>query len=336
MLKSRVLGIIATVGIFVSLTACTIVLTGEDTWLCQDGAWVKHGNPSALQPTEECKKDDAQPQNPTQTPNQAQDQTPNPTPANDLQDLIKVTTPEANALIKSPLEIVGEARGPWYFEGVFPVKLLDGNENIIAEGQATAQDEWMTENFVPFKATLTFRTPTTETGTLVLSRDNPSALPENDASISIPIKFDRTTSPAGTGSITSPATETLTVKAFFGNTKIDPNVRFCERTYAVTRTIPKTKSVAREAILELLKGVSATEKAKGFVTQLNEGIQIQKLVIKNGVASIDFNQALQEKVGGSCRVATIRSQITQTLKQFSSVQSVIISIDGESETILQP
>jgi len=26
----------------------------EDTWLCQDGQWVKHGNPSAPMPTEPC------------------------------------------------------------------------------------------------------------------------------------------------------------------------------------------------------------------------------------------------------------------------------------------
>ncbi|MFA5127152.1 MAG: hypothetical protein WC465_04135 [Patescibacteria group bacterium] len=26
----------------------------EDTWLCQDGQWVKHGNPSAVMPTTPC------------------------------------------------------------------------------------------------------------------------------------------------------------------------------------------------------------------------------------------------------------------------------------------
>jgi len=45
---------------------------------------------------------------------------------------------------------------------------------------------------------------------------------------------------------------------------------------------------------------------------------------------------LEEAVGGSCRVTAIRSQIEQTLKQFSTVQSVIISIDNRTEDILQP
>jgi len=29
-------------------------LTPEDTWLCKDGTWVKHGNPSAPMPEKSC------------------------------------------------------------------------------------------------------------------------------------------------------------------------------------------------------------------------------------------------------------------------------------------
>ena len=32
--------------------------TPEDTWICQDGAWVKHGNPSFPQPTGTCTEGD--------------------------------------------------------------------------------------------------------------------------------------------------------------------------------------------------------------------------------------------------------------------------------------
>jgi hypothetical protein len=34
------------------------VFTPEDTWLCKDGVWVKHGQPSAPEPTLECRKID--------------------------------------------------------------------------------------------------------------------------------------------------------------------------------------------------------------------------------------------------------------------------------------
>src|SRR4030042_2090724 len=30
------------------------LLTDEDTWLCQDGQWIKHGQPSAAMPTQPC------------------------------------------------------------------------------------------------------------------------------------------------------------------------------------------------------------------------------------------------------------------------------------------
>lgn len=31
------------------------VFSGEDSWICQDGNWIKHGNPSFSAPTTECK-----------------------------------------------------------------------------------------------------------------------------------------------------------------------------------------------------------------------------------------------------------------------------------------
>jgi len=30
------------------------LLSGEDNWICQNGEWVKHGNPSAQKPTTPC------------------------------------------------------------------------------------------------------------------------------------------------------------------------------------------------------------------------------------------------------------------------------------------
>lgn len=29
--------------------------SGEDNWICKDGQWIKHGNPSSSQPMGECK-----------------------------------------------------------------------------------------------------------------------------------------------------------------------------------------------------------------------------------------------------------------------------------------
>jgi len=104
-------------------------------------------------------------------------------------DLIKIISPQPNAIIESPLAIRGEARGFWYFEASFPVKLLGANGRELAVKPIQARGEWMTESFVPFEAELIFTAPTGECGELVLERDNPSGLPENAAEVRIPVCF---------------------------------------------------------------------------------------------------------------------------------------------------
>ncbi len=107
-------------------------------------------------------------------------------------DLIRLSTPRPNETIKSPLQISGVARGGWFFEGSFPIFLVDWDGLIIAESFATAQGEWMTENFVPFTATLEFKTPIYKNnGSLILKKDNPSGLPEHDDALEIPIFFSQ-------------------------------------------------------------------------------------------------------------------------------------------------
>lgn len=127
-----------------------------------------------------------------------------------------------------------------------------------------------------------------------------------------------------------------TVKVFFNNTIFDPDLMDCSKVYSVNRSVGNTSAVARAALEELLKGVSASESTLGYVSNINSGVKIQKLTIQNGLAKVDFSSQLEEQVGGSCRTAAIISQIKSTLKQFSTVQTVVISIDGRTEDILQP
>lgn len=102
---------------------------------------------------------------------------------------IQVTSLSTNQVVSSPLTIAGTARGPWYFEGSFPVTLLDGNGKIIAQAPAKATSDWMVSTLVPFSVTLTFTKPATATGTLIFKNDNPSGLPQNAKSMSFPVRF---------------------------------------------------------------------------------------------------------------------------------------------------
>lgn len=131
------------------------------------------------------------------------------------------------------------------------------------------------------------------------------------------------------------AGETSVVRVFFGNNALDSNVR-CNRSFPVLRTIEKTKAPGSAAIGALLAGPTEEERAAGYFTSLNSGVALQSLRIASGTAYADFDETLEAGIGGSCRVAAIRSQIEETLRQFPTVENVVLSIDGRTEDILQP
>lgn len=123
----------------------------------------------------------------------------NPNPAPAPQDMgntaekankVFVSNIKPGDTVASPLTVEGEARGTWYFEASFPIELLDANGNRLVMVPAQATDEWMTEDFVPFRVTLEFPAqPAGSIGTLILHKDNPSGLPEHDDNLHFPVKF---------------------------------------------------------------------------------------------------------------------------------------------------
>lgn len=109
----------------------------------------------------------------------------------EMTDLIRVNAPTPNSTVTSPLTITGEARGTWFFEASFPVEMQDEDGNVLGQGYAEATEDWMTEDFVPFTATLTFTIPVGVTeGVLYLRKDNPSGLPERDNEMHFPVQFE--------------------------------------------------------------------------------------------------------------------------------------------------
>lgn len=364
-----IIGIVA-VGTVVGLR----LLSGEDDWICVNGEWKKHGNPSAPKPETGCGEQDDQGliksyegeisetfQNSVKIKTNQEDEivvlvsegtkvlkvdgknfdlsylrrglkvkvvgygAKNNIIAREIEILadpdVIVYTPKANEEVDSPVEITGEAKGYWFFEGVFPAVLVDSSDKEIASGQMKTEGEWMTENYVSFKGEIKYSASATTSAKLVLKKDNPSGLPTNEAKVEIPI--------------TLKPNSMMKVRAYFNNDQLDPEVS-CNKVFPVEREIIKTQAVARAALEELLKGASEEEKSDGYFTNINSGVIIQKLTIENGIVKADFSKRLEEAVGGSCRVIAIRSQITETLKQFSNVKNVIISIDSRTEDILQP
>lgn len=113
---------------------------------------------------------------------------PNPIPdTRPLSDRVSLISPKKNATVSHMLSISGKAPGPWFFEASFPVQVRDAQDVIIGRTVAQARGEWMTPALVEFTATIPIAAGYHGAATLVLLRDNPSGLPENDDSVSIPI-----------------------------------------------------------------------------------------------------------------------------------------------------
>jgi len=105
------------------------------------------------------------------------------------EDLIQVESPQANQMVSSPLLVKGQARGNWFFEASFPIKIIDQNGDLILQSYIMTSEDWMTDQFVTFEKTFEFTAPASGSGFLILEKDNPSGLAEFADELRIPITF---------------------------------------------------------------------------------------------------------------------------------------------------
>jgi len=234
------------------------------------------------------------------------------------------------AEIQSPFTLTGEARG-WFFEGSFPVLLKDEAGNILAETLATANGDWMVEDYVAFTAVFSFDVTTTTMGQLILKKDNPSGLPENDDEMQLSV----TLLPGFATLLPGSASEKRFTDVYFMNHHDDPALLYCDEPTPTTREVVNDDNYIRATLEQLLVGPDFAEKAYGFETAIPTGGHVVSFEIKDKIAYVDFDDVV-EPDGGSCAVTAVRAQIEETLKQFDTIDSVIISINGKTEGIFQP
>lgn len=290
-------------------------ISPEDSWICVDNEWIKHGRPDSPKPTSGCFYDknavgkDSDGKQVEKAEFSKEDEG------------INIFNLQPESKISSPYKFEGEARGTWFFEGSFTVKIIDNRGIDIGQGIATALGEWMTDDFVPFQGTADFLPGNSTEGFVIFMADNPSGLEDGNREMKIPVIFDKTLKQK--------------VKVFFNNPQLDLRGS-CEKTFPVERVIPKTQAVARAALEDLLKGPTELEEKAGYFSSINEGVKILNLTVSNGTARVDFDKTMEEGIGGSCLTAGIQSSVVETLKQFPSVKEVVISVEGQTEGILQP
>ncbi|MFA6189923.1 MAG: Gmad2 immunoglobulin-like domain-containing protein [Candidatus Staskawiczbacteria bacterium] len=237
--------------------------------------------------------------------------------------LIKVSNPLPNQEIQSPIVVRGQARGYWFFEATFPIKLLDENGNVLVQTYAQAQGDWMTENFVPFESVLTFSVNKNQKGTLVLEKDNPSGLAENAKEIRIPVN------------LIADKQQMKAVKLYYYNSNLDRDGTgniLCSRNglVAVNRQIPITNTPIQDTINLLISGnLTSAEKAQGITTEYPlQGFKLTAASLNGSVLTLTFNDPNNKTGGGSCRVGILWFQIEATAKQFAGVSSVKFAPEG--------
>jgi len=100
---------------------------------------------------------------------------------------ITINEPLTSTSLTSPLTISGEVPGTWSFEGDFPIELRNVDGELVTSAPAMIQGDWMTEDYVPFEATLEFSDDELADGALVLIKDNPTGRADLDDRLEIPI-----------------------------------------------------------------------------------------------------------------------------------------------------
>jgi len=230
---------------------------------------------------------------------------------------ISVTAPQPGQTVGFRFTIAGLARA---FENVINYKLTNSSGKVLSQGpiSVNASDTGL---FGPYNSSVVFSDlPGTPTGTLTVLTYSARDGSEQNI-VSIPVKFA--------------SGESTLIKVFMQKYE-DEYLTDCTQVLPLSRRIPKNAAIGKAAIEELLQGPTEEESRQGYKTAINTRVGLNSLTIGDGVARVDFDRRMQEEVGGSCRVGAIRSQIETTLKQFPTVKSVVISVDGNVEEALQP
>ncbi|HOX96788.1 MAG TPA: GerMN domain-containing protein [bacterium] len=228
---------------------------------------------------------------------------------------IKVTQREIIA-DENALHVSGEART---FESIVNFKLFDGNGNLLVE-DSTLANTHVEGVWGRFSAVINFPAPSTVRGTLQVFQYSAVDLQEIDK-IMVPVYFQYN--------------DQMEVKVYFNHNAKAGMPDECSYTQATSRYMTRTTGVARAALTALLQGPTNDEKNNGYFSNIPVGTTLNSIRIENGTAYADFSEELNN-TGGSCAVGGIYASINDTLKQFSTVQNVVISVNGRTEDILQP
>lgn len=115
-----------------------------------------------------------------------------------------------------------------------------------------------------------------------------------------------------------PEIETMTFEVWFARG---------ETLFVTHRTVPFSPRIGSAAVTALLEGPSPAERDAGLSSAVPAGVRLLGLSIDGGIASVDLTDAF-ESGGGSLSMFMRLAQLTYTLTQFRTVDSVVLLLDG--------
>jgi len=279
---------------------------------------------------------------PTSTPS-----SPCPTGPECGEEAILITSPGLGESVSSPVRVAGISDPT--FEQNLVIQAIGEDGSVIGQGTTIIAADWGQRG--PFEAQVTFTPPASERpGRIIVFADSPrDGGLVHLSSVEVRLAESSESSAAETPQL-------YTVEVYFSHTSLSESTTCV---LPVTRTVRGTNRVEWLALEALLEGPTPEEEAQGFLTSIpnpeevaafkqrvmesgqpapypGERVRLQDLRIENGTAYVDLSAEMKAYGGGSLRVMCIRQEVTKTLTQFLGIERVVISIDGQTEGVLEP
>lgn len=240
-------------------------------------------------------------------------------------DSIRVSSPEALAVITSPVTVRGEA---WTFEGHVTVQVRqDGSTAPVGEGYVTGGGDAMR----PFAGSIPF-SATAERGALVfLTHSAKDGQVWQAAVLRVALGSGTTVTPAvcQVPAGEQPGAGEMTVTAYY---TCDPEGRAVPAPEPVSRVVPASSGVLRASLTALLAGPTAVETDAGlssFFSSATAGL-LRGVTLDDGRAVVDFGDlpSVIPNASSSAGSALLLSELDATVFQFSTVRTAEYRIAG--------
>jgi spore germination protein GerM len=127
---------------------------------------------------------------------------------------------------------------------------------------------------------------------------------------------------------------TTTLRVYFGKEGLGERDAACSEVAAVLREVPRTQGVARAALQELFRGPTPEEREAGYRSWFSDSTRavLKDVRIAGRTAYVDLHDLRQliPSATSSCGSTEFFAQVEATLKQFPTVDRVVLAIEGQS------